>query len=524
MRIYGENLDVLNAKADEVRGLIAGVGGVARANVDRPLEEPTVEVEVDLARAQEAGVKPGDVRRAAAQLLGGITVGNLFEQQKVFDVVVWGAPEIRRSQRDIEQLLIDTPNGDQVRVGEVADVRVAPNPAVIRHESIAPYLDVTADVAGREVGAVARDVDGVLERVDFPLEHHAALLGGFEERQADRTRLLAVAVAGALAIFLLLQAAYVSWRLAVLSFLALPLALVGGVAAALLTGGRLTLGSVAGLVGVLGFAARAVLMLIRHYRRLERTEGMPFGPELVVRGTRDILAPTVMAGLAAALVLAPIVVVGSVPGFEILHPMAVVVLGGLVTTMLVTLFVVPVLYLRFGSVPDHDDWTDELFAPAPEPRPEPRSRSKAGVLRFTRLARAALPVMATLLLASCAGAVADEYTIEHEPAHVEKVAGSDHVQRSPWRREAAQRLAIQTTEVRKAARQLVVPSAAVFVDTEGRHWVYTNPEPLVFVRHEIAVDREAGGRAYLSSGPPAGTRVVTVGVPQLAGIEDGVGH
>ena len=371
VRIYGENLDVLNAKADEVRGLIAGVGGVARANVDRPLEEPTVEVEVDLARAQEAGVKPGDVRRAAAQLLGGITVGNLFEQQKVFDVVVWGAPEIRRSQRDIEQLLIDTPNGDQVRVGDVADVRVVPNPAVIRHESVTPYLDVTADVAGREVGTVAREIDGVLERVDFPLEHHAALLGGFEERQADRTRLIAVAVAGALGIFLLLQAAYVSWRLAVLSFLALPLAVVGGLAAALLTGGRLTLGSVAGLVGVLGFAARAVLMLIRHYRRLERTEGMPFGPELVVRGTRDILAPTVMAGLAAALVLAPIVVVGSVPGFEILHPMAVVVLGGLLTTMLVTLFVVPVLYLRFGSVPDHDDWTDELFAPAPESRPAP---------------------------------------------------------------------------------------------------------------------------------------------------------
>ena len=522
VRIYGENPDVLNAKADEVRGLIAGVDGVARANVDRPLQEPTVEVEVDLARAQEAGVKPGDVRRAAAQLLGGITVGNLFEQQKVFDVVVWGAPEIRQSQRDIEQLLIDTPNGDQVRVGDVADVRVVPNPAVIRHESIAPYLDVTADVAGREVGAVAREIDGVLERVDFPLEHHAALLGGFEERQADRTRLIAVALAGALAIFLLLQAAYVSWRLAVLSFLALPLALVGGLAAALLTGGRLTLGSVAGLVGVLGLAARAVLVLIRHYRRLERTEGMPFGPELVVRGTRDILAPTVMAGLAAALVLAPIVAVGSVPGFEIVHPMAVVVLGGLLTTMLVTLFVVPVLYLRFGSVPDHDDWTDELFAPAPEPQPAP-VEERSGVLRFTRLARAALPAMATLLLASCAGAVADEYTIEHEPAHVEKVAGSDHVKITLEDR-AAQRLAIKTTEVRKAAKQLVVPSAAVFVDTEGHHWVYANPEPLVFVRHEIAVDREAGDRAYLSSGPPAGTRVVTVGVPQLAGIEDGVGH
>jgi hypothetical protein len=205
------------------------------------------------------------------------------------------------------------------------------------------------------------------------------------------------------------------------------------------------------------------------------------------------------------------------------HPMAVVVLGGLLTTMLVTLFVVPVLYLRFGSVPDHDDWTDELFAPAPEPRSAP-VEERAGVLRWTRLPRAALPVIAILLLASCAGAVADEYTIEHEPAHVEKVAGSDHLQRITLEERAAQRLAIQTTEVRKAARQLVVPSSAVFLDTQGDRWVYTNPEPLVFVRHEIGLDREAGGRAYLSSGPPAGTRVVTVGVPELSGIEDGVGH
>jgi Cu/Ag efflux pump CusA len=520
VRIYGEDPAVLNAKADEVQRLIAGVGGVARATVDRPLQEPTVEVQVDLHPAQAAGVKPGDVRRAAAQLLGGITVGNLFEQQKVFDVVVWGAPEIRRSQRDIEQLLIDTPSGDQVRIGEVADVRVVPNPAVIRHESISPYLDVTADVAGREVGAVASEVDGLLGQVDFPLEHHAAVLGGFEEQQADRTRVLAVAVAAGLASFLLLQAAFASWRLALLSFLALPLALVGGLVAALLTGGTLTLGSIAGLIGVLGIAARGVVMLIRHYQRLQRTEGMPFGAELVVRGTRDLLAPTLVAGLAVAVVLAPIVVVGSVPGFEIVHPMAVVVLGGLVTTILITLFVVPVLYLRLGSTADHDDLTDELFAPAPEPA---RVEERAGVLRSTRLGRAALPLLATLLLSSCAGAIGDEYTIEHEPAHVEAIAGSDHV-RITLEEDAARRLAIQTTEVRKAAKQLVVPSAAVIVDTDGHHWVYTNPEPLVFVRYEVRLDREAGGRAFLTSGPPVGTRVVTVGVPQLSGIEDGVGH
>jgi len=377
VRVYGENPDVLSAKADEVRALIAGVDGVARANVDRALEEPTVEVEVDLARAQAAGVKPGDVRRAATTLLGGITVGNLFEQQKVFDVVVWGAPEIRQSESDIEQLLIDTPSGGHVRLGAVADVRIVPNPTVIRHESVATYLDVTADVTGRDVGAVASQIDGLLEQVEFPLEHHAELLGGYEEQQADRARLIAVALAAAVAIFVLLQAAFASWRLAVLSFLALPLALVGGVVAALMAGGTFTLGSIAGLIGVLGIAARGVVLLIRHYQHLERSEGVAFGPELVVRGTRDILAPTLMSALAAAVVLAPIVVVGSVPGFEIVHPMAVVVLGGLLTTTVLTLFVVPVLYLRFGFVSDPDRWADELLSPITEQRLAPAESGAA---------------------------------------------------------------------------------------------------------------------------------------------------
>jgi hypothetical protein len=186
-----------------------------------------------------------------------------------------------------------------------------------------------------------------------------------------------------------------------------------------------------------------------------------------------------------------------------------------------------VLYLRFGSVSDDESWTDELLSPIPEPLPEQRStlaEDKAGVLRWARLPRVALPLLAILLLSSCAGAVADAYTIEHEPAHVEPIPGNDHVQRITLEEPAAKRLAIQTTPVHKAGDRLVVPSSAVFVDPEGHWWVYTNPEPLVFVRHQVGLDRQAGGRAYLTSGPAVGTEVVTVGVPELAGIEEGVGH
>jgi Cu/Ag efflux pump CusA len=523
VRIYGENEDVLAAKADEVRAMIAGVDGVARANVERPAEEPTVHVEVDLARAQVAGVKPGDVRRTAATLLGGLTVGNLFEQQKVFDVVVWGAPEIRQSETDIEQLLVDTPDGGHVRVGDVATVRVESDPAVIRHESVATYLDVTADVAGRDVSAALGEIDGLIERVEFPLEHHAELLGGFQEQQTDRTRVIGVAVAAVIAIFLLLQGALRSWWLAILSFCTLPLALAGGAVAALLAGGTLTIGSIAGLLAVVSIAARAVVLLIRRYHDLERAEDMTFGPELIIRGTREGLVPTLIAMLATAVVLAPIAFAGNAAGFELVQPMAVVVLGGLVATAVVNVFVVPVLYFRYGFLADRDSWTDDLFAPVSEQRTT-RDEASIGILRRIRQAASAMPIIPALLLPGCGGAVADAYTIEHEPARVATPAGSDHHPQVIVEEEAAQRLAIQTTVVEPAPEGVAVPSSAVFVDPDGVWWVYTNPEPLVFERHEIGLEREEGGVAYLSSGPPAGTKVVTVGVPELYGVEEAVGH
>ena len=522
VRIYGENEDVLTAKADEIQAMIAGIDGVAGTNIERAPEEPTVHVEVDLARAQAAGVKPGDVRRAAATLLGGITVGNLFEQQKVFDVVVWGAPEIRQSETDVEQLLVDTPDGGHVRVGDVATVRIESDPAVIRHESVATYLDVTADVAGRGVGAVAGDVDGLLERVEFPLEHHAELLGGVQEQQTSWTSLIGVAVAAFVAIFLLLQAALRSWRLAILSFVTLPLAMAGGVVAALLAGGTLTVGSIAGLLAVLGIAARAVVLLIRRYHNLERAEEMAFGPDLVVRGTREGLGPTIVAMLAMAVVLTPIAIAGNVSGLEIVQPMAIVVLGGLVTTTVVNVFVVPVLYFRYGSLPDRDSWADDLFAPVAEQQPA-ADETRTGVLQRIRQAAPVLPILPALFLPACGGAVADAYTIEHEPASVVTPAGSGHPQ-VVVEEEAAQRLDIQTTVVESAPDGVAVPSSAIFVDPDGVWWVYTNPEPLVFERHEIGLEREDGGVAYLSSGPSAGTTVVTVGVSELYGVEEAVGH
>jgi Cu/Ag efflux pump CusA len=161
--------------------------------------------------------------------------------------------------------------------------------------------------------------------------------------------LLGFALAAAAGVFLLLHAAFKSWRLAALSFLTLPSALVGGLLAAYAHGATISLGALVGFFTVLGIAARNGIMLINHYQHLERHEGEVFGPELVQRGTRERLRPILMTTLATALALVPLVIAGAIPGHEIEHPMAIVILGGLVTSTMLNLFVVPSLYLRFGK-------------------------------------------------------------------------------------------------------------------------------------------------------------------------------
>jgi Cu/Ag efflux pump CusA len=322
--------------------------------VEDQVEEPVVEIEVDLEKAQRYGIKPGDVRRAEAALISGLQVGDLFEEQKVFQVMVWGTPQTRDSLTSIPDLLIDTPGGGHVRLGDVAEVRVVPNLNVIEREAVSRRLDVEAKVRDGDPIAVAAEVDRRLDEIDWPLEYHAEVLGNYAERQTSRNRLLAAAVAAAIGIFLLLQACFGSWRLATLAFLALPAALAGGVLAAAAGGGVLLLGSLAGFLAVLGIAAHHGIVLIKHYQHLEQREGETFGPELVLRGAREQFAPMLTTAVTTAVAFLPLVLFGDIAGLEIAHPMAVVVLGGLVTSTLLYLFVVPALYLSLGSSPEPD--------------------------------------------------------------------------------------------------------------------------------------------------------------------------
>src|SRR4051812_35604040 len=239
--VYGEDLGGLRSQGDRMRQLLSKVGRVVDPRVEPLTEEPTVEVEVSLAKAQKFGIKAGDVRRAEAAYLSGITVGNLFEHQKVFDVVVRGTPKFSRSPADIGRLQIDTPTGGHVRLSELATVRVRPALQSIQRESSSRRIDVTADVSGRSLGAVQDDVKQRIRNVTFPLEYHAEVIGNATGAKASAWRLAAFGLVAAIGIFLLLQSAFGSWRLASALAVSLPLALVGGELAALIAGGTVSL-------------------------------------------------------------------------------------------------------------------------------------------------------------------------------------------------------------------------------------------------------------------------------------------
>jgi CzcA family heavy metal efflux pump len=349
VRIFGQDLGILADKAEEVQQILSGIDGVVDPHVATQSEQPTLEIEVDLEAAERYQIVPGDVRRAAATLLSGIQVGSLFDDQKVFDVVVWATPEVRHDVSSVEDLLIDTPDGGQVRLGDVADVRIGSSPTVIRHVDVSRSIDVTATVSGRDLGAVVGDVQQGLRQVEFPMEYNAAFVGDYAAGRAADREALGFAIAAAIAVLLLVQAAIGNWRLASLIVLMQPLSLAGGALGAMLGGRVVSIGSIAGFLAILGLAARQAVMQIRHCQQLERHEGHTFGHELVRRAAEDRFVPVVTSVFTTALTFAPFAFLGQIAGLEIVQPMAIVVLGGLVSTTLLTLFVVPALYQRLGS-------------------------------------------------------------------------------------------------------------------------------------------------------------------------------
>src|SRR3984893_489711 len=357
VRVYGNNLDIIRAKAVEIRALMAKIPGIENHRVELQTEEPEIEVKVDVDRAAQYGLKPGDVRRATSAMVGGITVGALFEEQKVFDVVVCGRPEMRDNIDDLRKLMISSENGSPVHLAQVADVRIAPATSIIRRQGSSRRIDVLAKVDERPLGDVAQDVAKSIGQVTFPFEHHAEVLGEYKEQRAALRSIYSYMAAVAVLMFLLTQAVLRGWALTALSLLGAPIAMLGGLAAIVIARGDFSLGSLLGLGAVLVLTVRQGIGLVAHFQHLQLDEGEPFGEALVRRGVQEKF-PSIMASSVRTLgLLLPFAVSGIVAGLEIAHPLALVVLGGIVTSTLGILLLLPALYARFGA-----GWTADRLA------------------------------------------------------------------------------------------------------------------------------------------------------------------
>lgn len=254
-----------------------------------------------------------------------------------------------RQPNDLADALVETRNGAPVRLGDVADVSVVPTPNEIKRENASRRLDITCNVQGRDLGSVAREIEDKVKKIPFEREYHPEFLGEYAARQQSMLRLIALGALALVGIVLLLYVDFQAWRPTAIVGLTIPFALIGGVFAVWISGGVLSLGSLVGFVTVLGIAARNGIMMVRHFRHLELEERMPFGIQLVLRGAEERLSPILMTALTTGLALVPLVIAGNKPGHEIEYPLAVVILGGLVTSTILNLGLVPALYLRFGK-------------------------------------------------------------------------------------------------------------------------------------------------------------------------------
>ena len=366
MRVYGQDMDLLQQQANAVRDAVARVPDVSTAEVVGQTKAPTIKIQVDLAAADSAGLKPGDVRRAATTLLSGIVVGSLFEDDKVFEVVVWSAPALRSDLAAIKDLPIDLPTGKQVRLGNVANVTISSSPTVIRREGVFRYADVAVDIRGDDLTSAARAIDAAAKSVPMPLEYRAEVRHDYADRLATQTRLDDRRHRGGRGDLPAAPGRIPELAARALIFITLPAAILGGALAAQAVGG-MSIGTIFGFVTVLGITARSGILLVREFQRLERS-GELSGQSLILHAASERLVPFLATTVATIAAFVPFLVLGDRPGYEVIRPMAIVLLGGLVTSTLLMLFIVPTLYRRVASSPQGDPAAEPVGdAPALEP-------------------------------------------------------------------------------------------------------------------------------------------------------------
>ncbi|HSW28807.1 MAG TPA: efflux RND transporter permease subunit [Longimicrobiales bacterium] len=345
IKIFGPDLYRLRSLGESVRGAVEHVEGLVDLQVEQQSDVPQLRIQADRLAMSRFGVTPAALAEAVDVSFNGEVVSQVLEGQSAFDLVVRYPDELRDSRERIAAARVDVAGGGTVALSELADVRLERGPNQISREDVQRKLVVQANVDGRDVGSVVDELRGIVaEQVPLPDGYYVEYGGQFESGQAATRAIALLSLASLLAIFLILYREFDSARLALVVMVNLPLALIGGVAATFLMGGVLNVATMVGFITLFGIAVRNGILLVSHYAHL-LAEGHALR-ETVVRGSLERLNPILMTALTAALALVPLALGGGEPGKEIQAPLAVVVLGGLITSTFLNMVVVPALYYQ----------------------------------------------------------------------------------------------------------------------------------------------------------------------------------
>lgn len=350
VKLFGDDLQTLRSKAEEIRNVMASVEGATDVQIEKQVLIPQIRFNVDRGRAAQYGLQPGEITDTLETALNGKKVSEAIEGARRYDVVVRFDDASRNSLDALKNTTVDTPQGAQIPVSAVAAIENLPGPNQILRENTKRRIVVSANTGGRDLGSVVGDMQQrVHAQVNLPPGYFVEFGGQFQASQEATRTLSYLSIFSLVAIFFLLIKALGDWHSALQVMINIPLALIGAVIAMLLTGGVFSVATLVGFISLVGITSRNGIMMISHYLHLMREEGEDFTEQMIVRGSLERLVPVMMTALTAGLSLIPLVIAADAPGKEILHPLAVVVLGGILTSTLLDQVVTPAVFYKFGK-------------------------------------------------------------------------------------------------------------------------------------------------------------------------------
>jgi len=349
LKLYGDDLTQLRLNAGQIQTILQDVEGITDLQVERQTMVPQLQIRIRRDALQRFGLQAGKVAEDLEVFYNGKVTGKIYDGQKSFDILLRTTPEERSNLQAIRNTQIGTPDGQLIPLSQIADIELTSAVNQVMHENTQRRMVISANVQGRDLGSTVAEIKTKLANFQLPTGYFIAYSGLIESQESATSLISLLAIFSLVGIFLVLYSHFKSSRLTLQIMLNVPLALIGSVVAVMLTGGVFSVATLVGFITLTGIASRNGIMMISHYIHLVEHEGEVFGKSMIIRGSLERLVPVLMTALVAALALIPLTLDAQAAGKEILYPVATVILGGLISSTLLDIFVTPVVFYAFGE-------------------------------------------------------------------------------------------------------------------------------------------------------------------------------